>query len=184
VFVDDGMGQQQGNYTNELEEKVDLANKIASRYKDSKNYSLLFELNQTRDHPVTASKAIDGKHKNKEKQLTVKQFGKILTVLTEYGTDHNDIGIESKEELRKKLKSSSDAVDDSECPICFERPAEVALSTCTHAFCTTCIEQWQERSGTCPICRQNDDENEDPWVLTEKVPSDLGIFFSEYLDKL
>lgn len=40
---------------------------------------------------------------------------------------------------------------ESECPICFE-DAEV-ITECRHPFCKSCIYQWCDKSGTCPMCR-------------------------------
>ena len=45
------------------------------------------------------------------------------------------------------------------CSICLEpmddgRPIAAANPTCTHEFHAECIERWQTRSTTCPLCRQ------------------------------
>eukprot|EP01012_Entosiphon_sulcatum_P034687 TRINITY_DN4403_c0_g1_i1.p1 TRINITY_DN4403_c0_g1~~TRINITY_DN4403_c0_g1_i1.p1 ORF type:complete len:325 (+),score=43.63 TRINITY_DN4403_c0_g1_i1:39-977(+) len=41
------------------------------------------------------------------------------------------------------------------CAICYEEISEMALTMCGHAFCTTCLVEWESvGTGTCPMCRQ------------------------------
>eukprot|EP00667_Euglena_gracilis_P030634 EG_transcript_42679 len=41
------------------------------------------------------------------------------------------------------------------CPVCYEHIENVivALNSCKHAFCKTCIEAWSRQSSVCPLCR-------------------------------
>lgn len=48
---------------------------------------------------------------------------------------------------------NDDDDDDEGCIICQSRKPEVILS-CLHSFCSTCIEEWNQRKSNCPICDQ------------------------------
>ena len=39
------------------------------------------------------------------------------------------------------------------CCICMEHQIECVL-TCFHAYCRNCIDEWNERDPTCPLCRK------------------------------
>jgi hypothetical protein len=39
------------------------------------------------------------------------------------------------------------------CPVCLEKKMVIRLR-CDHGVCDECIQQWYERSETCPICRK------------------------------
>jgi len=40
------------------------------------------------------------------------------------------------------------------CSICLEADALMPVATtCNHTFCTVCLQQWLERTPTCPLCR-------------------------------
>ena len=44
--------------------------------------------------------------------------------------------------------------DDLICIICSEMYYEgVTVSPCGHVFCGHCLEVWEEKNNTCPICR-------------------------------
>jgi len=59
---------------------------------------------------------------------------------------------------------------DNECAICMDKKAEMVLE-CTHAFCEKCIQGWQRKSNTCPMCRcKIQKNNDDDWVLTGSGP--------------
>ncbi|XP_038687460.1 uncharacterized RING finger protein P32A8.03c-like [Tripterygium wilfordii] len=48
-------------------------------------------------------------------------------------------------------------IDSSECPIClgsFVVGEDVVRLSCGHIFHHECVERWQRRSGTCPVCRR------------------------------
>jgi len=64
---------------------------------------------------------------------------------------------------------------EGECVICMENMAEIVLS-CTHSFCSSCLEGWKKKSSTCPLCRVPFDQtsNED-WILTGSGPDEKEI---------
>ena len=43
-----------------------------------------------------------------------------------------------------------------ECPVCYEdrRLHRWNNPDCMHRFCSSCLDQWEERDGTCPLCRK------------------------------
>ncbi|KAL6051196.1 putative aminoacyltransferase, E1 ubiquitin-activating enzyme [Balamuthia mandrillaris] len=84
-----------------------------------------------------------------------------------------------QDEEKEKGNEEAEKEEEEECVICMERRAEVALS-CTHAFCSACIEEWKRRSTTCPMCRENiSQQTDDMWVLTGSSPtSSSPTFFS------
>jgi len=60
------------------------------------------------------------------------------------------------------------------CSVCYDVPNDVVLP-CAHAFCESCITDWNVKSNTCPICRKDLDEVEkdDIWVLTNEMDEDF-----------
>jgi len=76
-----------------------------------------------------------------------------------------------------------DKNEDHECVICMERQAEISLSGCNHEFCESCIQQWNQKSHTCPMCRQEAEYGSDDWVITVKNGS-LGDYFVKVLSEL
>lgn len=42
---------------------------------------------------------------------------------------------------------------EDECPVCFDVSQEIS-TPCNHGFCKSCIYQWCDMRGTCPMCRQ------------------------------
>ncbi|XP_037937596.1 RING finger protein 141-like [Teleopsis dalmanni] len=62
--------------------------------------------------------------------------------------------------------SSSTHENIDECSICLDRQTEVLLP-CTHTFCTPCIEQWNVKNKTCPICLEALDSTDDTWVISD-----------------
>lgn len=41
-----------------------------------------------------------------------------------------------------------------ECSICFEMKVLKKFASCSHRFCTNCIEKWLRESRMCPCCRE------------------------------
>jgi hypothetical protein len=54
--------------------------------------------------------------------------------------------------------------DDKECLICMERQSDIVLS-CTHAFCTSCLNMWKSKNLNCPMCRTPLGSEDEDWVL-------------------
>lgn len=40
------------------------------------------------------------------------------------------------------------------CSVCFE-PSENTPIHCNHVTCKTCLDEWTQKSNTCPVCRKN-----------------------------
>ena len=55
--------------------------------------------------------------------------------------------------LRTRLEQ---LVEESECPVCFERPAGYVLSPCGHCFCCDVLCP-SSKLGVCPMCCSNVD---------------------------
>jgi hypothetical protein len=45
-------------------------------------------------------------------------------------------------------------VDSQVCPICHEQVQTLAVLSCNHGFCASCVEAWIPKAGTCSMCRQ------------------------------
>jgi len=194
----------------ELAANVQQANSLAAQYTDSKNRKLEFTLYppSTDGQPppfwrgratIVVSKVPQTKRRShgsqlEQKPLDIKQFYKLFELMNSHSNSKesggsgsgNGLRKPSVEEARQTLKTlEADAKVDSECPICLERPTEVALPECNHAFCQQCLDDWMSRSDTCPYCRQLADGSDDVWVLTQNLSKqDLGTYFSDYLDQL
>lgn len=58
---------------------------------------------------------------------------------------------------RTQAQGSPSYRNNSSCPICLtdykKTDAPVVTLDCGHMFCEACIEQWRQRSHTCPLCR-------------------------------
>ena len=73
-----------------------------------------------------------------------------------------DLAIESAKVAAKMLgvrdaqKAQAIAHNDTTCPICqedFNSDVEVVVTTCRHAFCADCLDQWKGHGGRkCPLC--------------------------------
>ena len=40
------------------------------------------------------------------------------------------------------------------CSVCFE-PSENTPVFCSHVTCKKCLDEWSQKSNTCPVCRRN-----------------------------
>ena len=52
--------------------------------------------------------------------------------------------------------SESETTNNSpQCPICLEAllPNTEKTTTCSHKFCTSCLDKWLAENHTCPMCR-------------------------------
>lgn len=52
---------------------------------------------------------------------------------------------------------TNDSCEEEDCSICYEttKDSDIVKLKCEHIFHKKCIEQWVEKSGTCPLCRYN-----------------------------
>ncbi|KAK6920095.1 Zinc finger, RING-type [Dillenia turbinata] len=64
----------------------------------------------------------------------------------------------SEDELSKSLDPNIKAMDEEDvCPICLEEydlENPEIVTKCEHHFHLSCILEWMERSGACPVCDQ------------------------------
>ncbi|VVU94462.1 Ring finger domain [seawater metagenome] len=42
-----------------------------------------------------------------------------------------------------------------ECTICLQELNNPEKLECNHTFCQTCIQKWNEKNSTCPLCRKS-----------------------------
>jgi hypothetical protein len=77
--------------------------------------------------------------------------------------------IESDDPKFNFNETSDECLED--CIICLDRQPEIILS-CLHAFCSPCIEQWNEGKKSCPVCDANLSSTKDSWVQVEIPDAD------------
>ncbi|XP_003741161.1 RING finger protein 141 [Galendromus occidentalis] len=65
----------------------------------------------------------------------------------------------------RSRNSSDPSTDDDLCCVCLDRLPQVSLP-CAHSFCPNCIQEWQLRSNSCPLCREESSVDEQ-WLLEE-----------------
>jgi hypothetical protein len=53
----------------------------------------------------------------------------------------------------RESSDSSELDDDKLCDICMCTKKEKVLP-CGHAYCKECIEAWEQKDPTCPMCRE------------------------------
>ncbi|KAL8106408.1 E3 ubiquitin-protein ligase AIRP2-like [Apium graveolens] len=82
---------------------------------------------------------------------SLKQLEDDMTLLKE---KKNDAQLAEDTILDEKRKlSGKDPTEDEECGICMEACNEAVLPNCGHSMCTTCFQNWNARSQSCPFCR-------------------------------
>jgi len=106
--------------------------------------------------------------------------------------DDNLHAVVAENQKRKKEDSkliaeeneSEELLKDDECCICMEQQHDVVLA-CSHAFCRRCIEGWNARNDTCPMCRTQVDQKEE-FIVTEfsEVYDDLRSWVFQYVSLL
>jgi len=64
-------------------------------------------------------------------------------------TDALGLRDEFYEDIFKKCENT----EGEECPVCYDSPHNIN-TTCNHKFCRSCIYQWCDIRGTCPMCRE------------------------------
>jgi len=58
-----------------------------------------------------------------------------------------------RDEFYDDIFKPYDNTEREECPICYDTPSDIN-TTCNHKFCRSCIYQWCDLRGTCPMCRE------------------------------
>ncbi|XP_035278676.1 E3 ubiquitin-protein ligase rnf8 isoform X3 [Anguilla anguilla] len=75
-----------------------------------------------------------------------------------------DKELEVTKEEKEQARAQKDEVviqmtdvleNELQCIICSELFIEAVTLSCAHSFCLHCIGAWRQRSGACPICRQD-----------------------------
>lgn len=81
------------------------------------------------------------------------------------------------------ITNPSGGGDEFSCNICFDTASNPVLTMCGHLFCWSCLVQWLERSGTCPVCKSGCDkdkvipvygrgkEEKDPRIANPNLPN-------------
>jgi hypothetical protein len=76
---------------------------------------------------------------------------------------------------------------DSECLICLERQPDEVLAcmvvTTQHAFCQVCLDSWQVRNGSCPLCRESI-RPEESFTILEFDPKEKQAMTAQKLQDL
>lgn len=62
------------------------------------------------------------------------------------------VGKDSDED-QEIINQQNPELKDDDCAICTEEKQETGYLMCSHAFCFSCIKEWQKTRNTCPICR-------------------------------
>jgi hypothetical protein len=67
-----------------------------------------------------------------------------------------DSDTEKKELLSERDRLSILIKQESRCGVCYEEAIVVAIPACKclEIYCSTCIERWIKKGGTCPTCRK------------------------------
>lgn len=193
------------------------ANRIASNYTDSAGRKLVYWLDpQDEDvipfpifwkHFVTiiVKKLPATGAKQPKKHLNIKQFYRMFHYMKELtatpdGTPRPNVHPKESTSKGDTKDGEDDEDDENECVICMERKARVVMD-CTHAFCDVCLEKWNEKSMTCPLCRMakqptnsntpptrrgkgksKASSNNDWWIIEEG--EDISNYFDEFLAQL
>lgn len=84
-------------------------------------------------------------------------------------SDRSEVNITEKKELRKETYG--------DCAICMEKldaSKNFATTNCKHAFCLTCLMRALKDNNTCPLCRQN--------IEDEKPKTGKNLVFEEVIE--
>ena len=134
--------------------------KTLSKYKDlyikKKNNKIIF-LNEKDEDNYFKKKEEENKDKyhiniNINKESHNNNF--------KINVNQNKINFDNNKKHLKKLIKNSDNKEmelplDAECIICCSTIKELANPDgCSHDFCKTCLIEWSQRSGKCPMCKQ------------------------------
>ncbi|KAG2392798.1 hypothetical protein C9374_011523 [Naegleria lovaniensis] len=68
-----------------------------------------------------------------------------------------------------------EASEEDLCCICMDAPTSIATGCCNSQFCEPCLQAWNQKNETCPMCRKplnvtdtDDKTNTDSWVTVQK----------------
>jgi hypothetical protein len=117
----------------------------------------------------------------------LKNFLRIMSSIQKISTDCCQVIPTEKKELEKETYG--------DCAICMEKLDEsknFARTNCKHAFCLTCLVRSLKDNNTCPLCRQNIEE-ENPkktkslelYDLLEVAKEEIEMFaWRDHLDAI
>jgi hypothetical protein len=58
------------------------------------------------------------------------------------------------DEIQHHLLREKHVSESASCSICYEEGANV-ITSCSHTYCTTCIQEWMGRQRNCVYCRKS-----------------------------
>jgi len=122
-----------------------------------------------------------------QKSVNYLQFYKIFHVMRQATLKEEKVARAQSGKANVPIPKGSMDEEDKLCPVCLDRPSSIILPDCNHAFCEECLAQWNQKSGTCPLCRRNSDmTGNEVWVLAGEGPSahELGNYFADFLESL
>ncbi len=89
------------------------------------------------------------KYDNFYSYTTSRHFGKIKSYCEENEVNYVVL---CKETKYVKLLDV-EFLDDTECPICYEKIDKGYSTKCNHFFCKKCLDEWCKNNYNCPYCR-------------------------------
>ncbi|XP_046665120.1 RING finger protein 141-like [Homalodisca vitripennis] len=174
----------------EFQEYLKQLNELSQKCMDSEGKQLVFAVKEGSDASVLwkgtiriACVKIDPATKNVEtyRLLNLNQFLKVYKSMSSQcaAAQEGSTADPSTSDIKQLttsvlLRHVSGQTSDSaaECCICLERRPDMLLP-CAHAYCRPCIEQWSVNHKTCPICRE-EANNDEAWVMSE-APNSLEM---------
>ncbi|KAF0975235.1 hypothetical protein FDP41_005987 [Naegleria fowleri] len=92
-------------------------------------------------------------------------------------SSHNEKAIHDllEKECSHQCDTSKTTEEEELCCICMDAPTTIATGCCNSQFCEPCLQAWNQRNETCPMCRKplnvtnsEDKTNADSWVTVQK----------------
>lgn len=65
------------------------------------------------------------------------------------------------------------------CVICMNVTRLTDIGSCSHQFCTSCVELWLAKHNTCPMCRCVVSNNNRSFLVKSRTKSGIRTFFSD-----